>query len=89
MREGASETAKRRDPQIHQEADQQVVETEAETFWRNCYRQANQISYRVAEQNRELEWRIEQLEKQLSYSQKRLDSAIAWWRELENDQDKT
>ena len=89
MREGESETAKRRDPQIHQEADQQVVETEAETFWRNCYRRANQISYRVAEQNRELEWRIEQLEKQLSYSQKRLNSAIAWWRELENDQDKT
>jgi hypothetical protein len=82
MQESAANTAQRRDPQVHQESDKQVVEGEKEAFWRERFREANTFAYEVETRNHDLQFEVDLLKKQLAYVEKRLDSAIEWWEEL-------
>ena len=60
-----------------------MVEGEKEAFWRNRYIEANAFAHRVETDNHDLRFQVELLQKQLAYSEERLDGAIKWWRELE------
>jgi hypothetical protein len=83
MSESATDTAERGDSQVHQESDKQMVEGEKEAFWRERFREANAFAYEVEAKNHDLEFQIGLLQRQLAYADKRLDSAIGWWRKLE------
>jgi len=83
MSESATNTAERGDSEVHQESDKQMVEGEKEAFWRNRYIEANAFAHRVETDNHDLRFQVELLQKQLAYSEERLDGAIKWWRELE------
>ena len=84
MSESATETTERRDSQVHQESDKQMVEGEKEAFWRDRFREANTFACEVEAKNHDLQFEVDLLQKQLAYTDKRLDSAIDWWRELQN-----
>ena len=84
MSESATETTERGDSQVHQESDKQMVEGEKEAFWRDRFREANTFAYEIETKNHDLQFEVDLLQKQLAYADKRLDSAIEWWRELQN-----
>lgn len=83
MSESATDTAERGDSQVHQESDKQMVEGEKEAFWRERFREANAFANEIETRNHDLQFEVDLLQKQLAYADKRLDSAIEWWRELE------
>ena len=61
-----------------------MVEGEKEAFWRNRYIEADAFAHRVETDNHDLRFQVGLLQKQLAYADKRLDSAIGWWRKLQN-----
>ena len=83
MSESAADTTERRGEEVHQESDKQMVEGEKEAFWRERFREANAFANEIETRNHDLQFEVDLLQKQLAYADKRLDSAIEWWRELE------
>ena len=83
MQESTPNTAKREGNEVHHPSADQMVEGEKEAFWRERFREANAFAYEVETKNHELQFEVDLLKRQLTYADKRLDSAIEWWRKLE------
>lgn len=59
-------------------------EGERERFWRERFQEANREAFELKEENLELRWEVEQIQKDLNNARQRLRNAEEWWRKRPN-----